>query len=201
MASSDYFSCEVCGGKTFYDAELHYEKGHLPVGAGAMIALCDRCAESHKLAVVPQPPKDGDKLSNERLDELIEEIKKRAGRRLGDPRYSVPFCCRDLYLLVVALREMRGAQGDPEVGPHTEVKIGLFVDAEGRWLAEGYDGANLPGDKSLEEVFKEALTDWDGYHELHEVRQFFIVTAHVPTPQRLVDGQVRASAEVRDDPK
>ena len=53
MAAADYKLCDACGGKTFYDADLHYEDPQspnydpLPVGVGAWVVLCKACAETH----------------------------------------------------------------------------------------------------------------------------------------------------------
>jgi len=61
MAGCDYYSCDVCGRKTFYDAELsYYGDAENPVthhpwpnGAGAMIVLCTECAKTHTITVMP----------------------------------------------------------------------------------------------------------------------------------------------------
>lgn len=75
MAGADYKSCDVCGGKAFYDAKLQYEQedkwnketpfskevgetlskfeayklGHL----GDWAVLCVNCAKTHKTQIVP----------------------------------------------------------------------------------------------------------------------------------------------------
>ena len=72
MAGCDYFSCAVCGGKTFYDAQLHYPSANdpwpdhsfpdgLPVGAFKMAALCQKCAATHDITVVASPQPRSDK--------------------------------------------------------------------------------------------------------------------------------------------
>jgi len=65
MAGCDYYSCDVCGRKTFYDAEVQYESWDgkrnenpvthhpWPVGVGAMAVLCDECAKTHAITVAP----------------------------------------------------------------------------------------------------------------------------------------------------
>lgn len=60
MASSDYYLCDVCNSKTFYDAEVHYDamNSHpvthalLPDNVGDMAVICERCAQTFKVAVV-----------------------------------------------------------------------------------------------------------------------------------------------------
>ena len=60
MASSDYYLCDVCGRKTFYDAGLHYghdtdpsnEYKQLPTGVGQMRVLCNECATTKKVVVI-----------------------------------------------------------------------------------------------------------------------------------------------------
>lgn len=53
MAACDYAQCQECGGKAFYDANLHYDNDTppmpdgtpLPEGTGFMFVLCDRCCD------------------------------------------------------------------------------------------------------------------------------------------------------------
>jgi len=57
MARSDYWVCDLCREKAFYDADLLYEgdwrlnrNGNpLPVGAGDMVCICVECAKTHKV--------------------------------------------------------------------------------------------------------------------------------------------------------
>lgn len=61
MAGADYWSCDVCGSKTFYDAELDYgndpyhicreDGAMLPFGAGDMAAICPSCTKTHEVVV------------------------------------------------------------------------------------------------------------------------------------------------------
>jgi hypothetical protein len=62
MALTDYRLCDVCGRKTFYDASLIYTdtiKGHncypdmVPERVGDWKVICDSCAQTHKVVVVP----------------------------------------------------------------------------------------------------------------------------------------------------
>lgn len=60
MAAADYYSCDVCGRKTFYDADLEYTSSppdYEPVlpGVGAMKVICTSCADSHEVVIVPRP--------------------------------------------------------------------------------------------------------------------------------------------------
>jgi hypothetical protein len=80
MAGGDYRSCDVCGGKTFYDAGLDYTYGQTEWGGvpfrvagkpqydkpefvkssglalphiGDWAVICTDCAKTHKCIVVP----------------------------------------------------------------------------------------------------------------------------------------------------
>ena len=46
MAGADYYSCDKCGRKTFYDAEVNYD------GLGSMAALCEDCDKTHAAIIV-----------------------------------------------------------------------------------------------------------------------------------------------------
>jgi hypothetical protein len=51
MAGADYYSCDICGCKTFYDAQLDYDdNGDLP-RVGDMKVLCNECAETHRVVI------------------------------------------------------------------------------------------------------------------------------------------------------
>jgi len=55
MARADYYLCDVCGTKCFYDAPLNWELG--PDGSmhlddmGDMRAICKDCSETHEVVV------------------------------------------------------------------------------------------------------------------------------------------------------
>lgn len=75
MALADYRLCDVCGNKSFYDANLNYEwpgmdgldewgckmqedelvrgSGHRLDNLGDWAVLCRECAKTHKVVVVP----------------------------------------------------------------------------------------------------------------------------------------------------
>jgi len=60
MAGCDYYDCDVCKGKTFYDANLRYDDdcwneqygAEFPCGVGGMRVLCRTCAETHVVTVM-----------------------------------------------------------------------------------------------------------------------------------------------------
>lgn len=60
MAGADYYRCDVCKSKTFYDADCSYaddntdtENGKpLLWGVGQMRVLCEDCAKTKKVVVV-----------------------------------------------------------------------------------------------------------------------------------------------------
>jgi len=56
MALSDYYLCDVCDRKTFYDAEVQYknditQERNLPVGVGDMRVLCPECATQYDIII------------------------------------------------------------------------------------------------------------------------------------------------------
>ena len=60
MPGRDYYRCDVCGGRTFYEGGLHFDPAwkkrriddaDLPVGAGDMRVLCLACAEYNEVVV------------------------------------------------------------------------------------------------------------------------------------------------------
>ena len=55
MAAADYWKCEVCTGKTFYDANLDFytnaEGKVFPRGAVDLVALCSVCAETFEICI------------------------------------------------------------------------------------------------------------------------------------------------------
>lgn len=59
MAGIDYYLCDICGRKTFYDADLSYDQnrcnpatGHeWPDNVGDMIVLCADCAKNHRITI------------------------------------------------------------------------------------------------------------------------------------------------------
>lgn len=60
MAGSDYYSCDRCEAKTFYDAELFDEYSKVgPYDGLSMAVLCRKCAETHEVIIRPKG-RDGD---------------------------------------------------------------------------------------------------------------------------------------------
>lgn len=59
MAGADYYHCDVCGSKAFYDADLQYDFGKpVEYGCGSklgyvgdMAAICDACSEKYEVIV------------------------------------------------------------------------------------------------------------------------------------------------------
>lgn len=58
MAAADYKLCDVCNGKSFYDANVDYEEPEppkyewLPRGVGDWAVLCETCAETHVAVIM-----------------------------------------------------------------------------------------------------------------------------------------------------
>lgn len=60
MAYADYRLCDVCGTKTFYDADLQYDFEQYPItglyNLGAWSAICRQCSETHDVIIQPKAP-------------------------------------------------------------------------------------------------------------------------------------------------
>jgi|AntDeeMinimDraft_5_1070356.scaffolds.fasta_scaffold45256_2 hypothetical protein len=61
MASADYYSCDVCGGKTFYDANLYWQNGTKETdwrdflhGVGDMAVICGKCSKEYQVKIMPK---------------------------------------------------------------------------------------------------------------------------------------------------
>jgi len=61
MAMADYYLCDICGEKTFYDATLDYDEDNRNPktshpwpnrDVGDMAVICRKCAETHKIELV-----------------------------------------------------------------------------------------------------------------------------------------------------
>lgn len=104
MAYADYRLCDVCGGKTFYDANLNYDQGADVEGSvrnsgvllqhtrldylGDWCVICQECARTHECRVVQ---KDGHATAQaglhgeaearaERLAEALRKLEEREQR-------------------------------------------------------------------------------------------------------------------------
>jgi hypothetical protein len=58
MARADYWLCDICDCKTFYDAGLRYDEcrhrsdgKRLPSGVGDMLVICEECAKSYRVDI------------------------------------------------------------------------------------------------------------------------------------------------------
>ena len=60
MAMADYYLCDVCGRKTFYDAELYYEMDNgnnwFLHGVGDMKVICEDCAKTNRIVIEEYVP-------------------------------------------------------------------------------------------------------------------------------------------------
>lgn len=70
MAMADYYLCDVCGGKCFYDANLNYERD--PVTdelkldyVGQMAAICDECVKTHCILVTARASQEAPRTPQE----------------------------------------------------------------------------------------------------------------------------------------
>jgi hypothetical protein len=63
MALADYYLCDVCEGKAFYDTNLNYDFdnrvsygcGHKLEYVGNMKVICDDCVKNYDIVLVPRP--------------------------------------------------------------------------------------------------------------------------------------------------
>jgi len=55
MANADYYLCDCCGERTFYDADLEYcdngDSKMLPNRVGKMLVLCKECAKTKEIII------------------------------------------------------------------------------------------------------------------------------------------------------
>ena len=51
MAFMDYYLCDICGSKTFYDGDVNYDTGN---GVGDMKVVCPVCNKTHKIIITPR---------------------------------------------------------------------------------------------------------------------------------------------------
>lgn len=54
MAYADYFHCDACGFKAFYDSNIDWESTNVAVEHGAPVsvfALCAYCFKTHEIVV------------------------------------------------------------------------------------------------------------------------------------------------------
>lgn len=56
MAGCDYYSCDVCGSKCFYDAEVNYQDYRDMGRLGDIKAICGACAETHRIVILENKP-------------------------------------------------------------------------------------------------------------------------------------------------
>ena len=62
MAMADYYLCDVCGGKAFYDANLNYDFDNRDPATGwpkldyvaSIAVVCDDCADKFEAVVIPK---------------------------------------------------------------------------------------------------------------------------------------------------
>lgn len=63
MAGGDYKSCDVCHGKTYYDADVEYEESYL----GPHKALCTACDLTHDIVIIRKTEADENQATEDTL--------------------------------------------------------------------------------------------------------------------------------------
>lgn len=53
MALADYYQCDVCHEKAFYDANIPWDNFY-EWRLGQLAAICKDCAKTHQIVVVPR---------------------------------------------------------------------------------------------------------------------------------------------------
>lgn len=59
MAGADYRSCDICGCKTYYDADLNWDFKEYPehgLRLGDWKVICIECAKTHEVVIVSRTP-------------------------------------------------------------------------------------------------------------------------------------------------
>lgn len=75
MASSDYYSCDVCSTKTFYDANVDWAVAIEAKRIGRIMCICPDCHKKYELKLVNKIT--GKTVSvNNYMDRLITEIER-----------------------------------------------------------------------------------------------------------------------------
>lgn len=59
MAGCDYYSCDRCGWKTFYDASVDWE-AYEPM-IGKILCICKDCAKEFDIVMIEKPTEAKDK--------------------------------------------------------------------------------------------------------------------------------------------
>ena len=130
MAACDYYSCDVCSAKTFYDASMDYDdkmssRGALiPNGAGDMAVICDNCAKTH-FVVIQERIGLSTPESKEEAKTLLDELDEMSAHVLSAEWEKAP-----AYEIVA---------GTPLKKPVWEFKV----------ITEGYSNFQLAMDRSL----------------------------------------------------
>lgn len=53
MALADYYLCDVCNTKVFYDYDVEYEFEDMPAyGVGDMACICKACSSQYEIKIV-----------------------------------------------------------------------------------------------------------------------------------------------------
>jgi hypothetical protein len=51
MAGCDYYSCDVCSSKVYYDSDVEYGEEEENWGVGDMAVLCKACSEEYQIVI------------------------------------------------------------------------------------------------------------------------------------------------------
>lgn len=72
MAYADYYHCDICDSKAFYDAQIDWDETRI----GDMKVICKKCAESHDVVVMQKVSLEYplNKIALEKAHELRKKI-------------------------------------------------------------------------------------------------------------------------------
>ncbi len=96
MAGADYYSCDKCGRKTYYDAEVDYD------GLGSMAALCEDCDKTHAAIIVERS-----QVSVRLAAEAVVQAAEAYVVALDAPAEETIKACDTLYEAVLAHRKAK----------------------------------------------------------------------------------------------
>ncbi len=51
MAGANYYRCDLCNARTFYDADVDWEHQH---NLGQIAALCKQCSKAYQVVIRPR---------------------------------------------------------------------------------------------------------------------------------------------------
>lgn len=76
MAGIDYYSCDVCGNKTFYDANVDWDSTVEFRRIGQIACICVECRKTCRISIT----RNGEEIQPDGGGRYIERLKKEYGQ-------------------------------------------------------------------------------------------------------------------------